>query len=469
MTLPRPLCLVLLSASLSCSLAEAQAPRRQQAERKAAVPDSQLTFPPKLPGGKEIVTDKSEAFLSAPGTLREGVAVAKTPPTIDFMYYPGQNYLGKPWSNWGDGLAVNGKYYSAIGDHLAVGSKGDGTHGTGKGLVFEYDPATRTLRELANTAKVLNMPEGHYTPGKVHSRIDIGSDGWLYYGTHRGSSGATTDKYHYEGDWILRTHPASGKTEVVVRGPVSKHCIPNSVLDPDRLIFYGGTAAGSDAEAEGDQFFAYDCKNRKLLYSGPDGPSRYMIFARSTGRVYYVPGNSDGTLMRFDPKQGGTPVEVPGSRIGVRAATQETPDGFVYTVSIGQRSADAALWSFNTKTEETKQIGTAPVGSQAYIASIDADPSGRYLYYTAGAHGSGDRDGTPVVQYDVKTGQKKVIAFLEPFYTEKYGCTLKGTYSTAVDPAGDKLYITWNVSRGSRAWDCCGLTVIHIPESERPL
>ena len=87
----------------------------------------------------------------------------------------------------------------------------------------------------------------------------------------------------------------------------------------------------------------------------------------------------------------------------------------------------------------------------------------------SGAHGSGDRDGTPVVQFDVKKNQKKVIAFLHPFYQEKYGATLKGTYATAVDPAGDKLYITWNISRGSKAWDCCGLTVIHIPASERPL
>jgi hypothetical protein len=43
----------------------------------------------------------------------------------------------------------------------------------------------------------------------------------------------------------------------------------------------------------------------------------------------------------------------------------------------------------------------------------------------------------------------------------------KGTYSVAVDPRGDTLYVTWNISRGSKAWDCCGLTAIHIPESER--
>ena len=29
------------------------------------------------------------------------------------------------------------------------------------------------------------------------------------------------------------------------------------------------------------------------------------------------------------------------------------------------------------------------------------------------------------------------------------------------------LFITWNSSRGTRSWDCCALTVIHVPESER--
>ena len=37
----------------------------------------------------------------------------------------------------------------------------------------------------------------------------------------------------------------------------------------------------------------------------------------------------------------------------------------------------------------------------------------------------------------------------------------------SIDPSGDKLYITWNNSRGSKAWDSCVLTVVHIPASER--
>jgi hypothetical protein len=320
---------------------------------------------------------------------------------------------------------------------------------------------------VVSIVKLLKLPADDYSPGKIHGRLDRGDDGWLYFSTHRGSTRATTDQYHYKGDWILRHHPGSGRSEIVAWGPVPKHCIPCSVLDPKRLIFYGGTAAGTGGESEGIQFFAYDVKSHKVLYAGPNGPSRYLIFARSTGRVYFTSGKEDpGPLLRYDPDKGGPPVKT-SATLGLRAATQETPQGFVYTVSSGQGGREPMLWSFHTKTEEVKRLGSAAVGSQGYIASIDADPSGRYLYYVPGAHGGSDSDGSPVVQFDVQTGQKKVMAFLHPFYKNKYGCTLRGTYSSAIDPRGDRLYVTWNVSRGSRAWDCVALSVISISEMER--
>jgi hypothetical protein len=90
------------------------------------------------------------------------------------------------------------------------------------------------------------------------------------------------------------------------------------------------------------------------------------------------------------------------------------------------------------------------------------------LYYVPGAHGGSERDNSAVIQFDTKSRRHKVIAFLHPYYEKKYGFIPKGTYAVACDPAGDKLYITWNISRGSRAWDCCGITAIHIPASERP-
>lgn len=433
--------------------------------RPKVIRDEDLPYPPALPDGQTVVTDTSPKFLEPPESLREGVAIAKTPPTIDFVFYPEQNYPGKPWSNWGDGSVADGKFYSAIGDHYAIG-RGVALHGTGTAFVYEYDPQSKNLRSLVDVARFLDLPKGHYTPGKIHSRVDMGSDGWLYYATHRGSPKAANDANHYQGDWIFRTDPKTGKSEVVVQGPVPKHSIPNSVLDARRMIFYGATAAGPDSPQQEIQFFAYDVMRRKLLYTGSNGPARYMILAKSTGRLYYVAGSTDGELMRYDPAENSPPVAI-GQTIGVRAATEETADGLVYSVSTGQRTGDATLWKFNTRTEKTKKIGTIAVGSEAYVASLDVDPTGRYLYYVPGAHGGGYRDGSPLVQYDLKTGTKKVIAFLHPYYQGKYGFTPKGTYSTAISPEGDKVYITWNVSRGTRAWDCCGLAVVHIPGSER--
>jgi len=418
---------------------------------------AELSFPPKLPGGKTVVTDSTAEFLQPPATIDKDVKIAQTPPMVDFLYYPRQDYPGNPWSVWGDSLAADGKYYSAIGDHLGP---------RGNALVYEYDPNTKKLETLLDLQSLLKLPEGHYTPGKIHSRIDLGSDGWLYFATHRGSTRVTTDEYHYRGDWIVRHHPATGKTEVVARGPVPKHCIPTSVLDPDRLIFYGSTASGNRVDPV--TFFAYDLRKRRVLHTAVEGAYRYFIFARSTGRVYYVSADG-GPLMRYDPATGKPPVQIPGS-LGLRSATQETADGYVYTVSTRR---DATIWRFNTKTEAIDRIGNARVGTEDYVTSLDVDPTGRFLYYVPGAHGGAQRDGSPVVQFDVKRRTKKIIALLHPFYQRKYGYVPLGTFGSAIDAKGEKLYVTFNGnrggpdSRGRMAFDTCGLMIVHIPESER--
>ena len=416
----------------------------------------EMTYPPALPGGRRVATYKDEAFLKPPPSMK-GVAVAQAVPTVDFLYYPGQTYKGNPWSNWGDGVAVGEKYYSAIGDHLGP---------AGNAFVYEYDASTKTLRRLLDLRGVLKMPEGHYTPGKIHSRLDLGDDGWLYFATHRGSTRVTVDKYHYKGDWILRHHPPSGKTEILSHGPVGKQCIPCSVLDPKRLIFYGSTQAG-DTRDPRNLFFAYDTKGRKVLTRTYGGPGRYMIFARSTGRVYYTPGLA-GKLHRFDPRKACPPVAL-DSEIGLRAATKETPQGFVYTVST---RPEATIYRFETRTEKVTKLARAAVGKRSYITTLDADPRGRYLYYVPGAHGGSHEDGVAVVQFDVKTRRKKVLAFLYPFLRDKVGYTPIGTFSTAVSAGGDKLYVTWHgccnpAWKGRCSWDACALTVIHIPASER--
>jgi hypothetical protein len=413
-----------------------------------------LPYPPVLPGGKDVVTDTSPAFLKAPPDLRAGITVARTPPAIDFMFYPGQDHPGGPWTVWGKGSVVDGVYYSAIGDHL-------GPRGTAK--IYRYDPPAKKLRELADVGKFLvsqgAIPAGmNYVPGKIHTRLMMGRDGWLYYGTHRGREETCDDRHGYRGDWILRTHPESGKTEMIAAQPVAKHSIPAGFIDPKRMIFYGGTSPGLDAPNQKGQFLAFDLLERKILKVADGGFIRNAIFSDSTGRVYW-------DAQMYDPGTNLiTPSEAPEF---VRSVTAETPQGIVY----GTCALECNLWAFHVKSGRLEQLGFGAAGKETYTASMDADPTGRYLYYVPGAHGGTSKDGTPVLQFDTRTRRIKVIAFLDAFYFEKYGYHPDGTYSTVLDAQGATLYVTWNGMRRGHpgSWESCALMAIHIPESERPL
>jgi len=411
-----------------------------------------------LPGGKKVVVDKSPEFLTPPENLKRGdFAVAKTPPTVEFGFYPEQTFPGNPWSAWGDNIVVGDKWYSAVGDH-----KWDV-------FLYEYDLAKQSMESVLNVKKFLKMPEGHYTPAKIHTRIDVGSDGKLYFATHRGASAYTTDKYHFKGDWILCYDPKTGKTEIISHGPVGKESIPVSILDPERMIFYGGTQ-------QSHIFFAFDVKNRKLLYQSKpgEGPYRYLAWSKTTGRVYYL--NADYTdLRRYDPETNKATV-IP-AKLGMRSATLETEEGLIYTVA---NKRDGKLFRFNVKTEKAEEIGHVRLGGKEYktsdyVTTLDIDHTGTYLYYCAGnAHGRSYQGGTPIVQHNVKTGQKKVICFLHPFYQQKYKFAPGGTYGSSLSANSDTLCITWMGQRSdiqtkySNPKLYCAYTVIRIPESERP-
>lgn len=407
---------------------------------------------PALPDAKAHVTLSGPELLAAPPSLQKGVAIAKTAPEVVLLYLPGQDYAGKPWSIWGEAVFVNGTFYSAIGDHLAP---------QGNAFVYAFDPEKKQARSVLDVRKVLKMPDGHYTPGKIHSRLTLGKDGWLYFATHRGSTRTTTDANHYKGDWVLRHNPASGATEVVLHGPIPKHCIPVSSMDAERMIFYGSTQPGDNKG--NPHFFALDLKTKKVLFTSDDGPARAIAVSPSSGRVYFV-RKSDDQLVRYDPGTNKlTPLD---SKLGMRAASDETKEGVIYTVSQGGKGGPAKIFAFDTKTEKAREVGIASVGSQEYITALALSPDGRFLYYAPGAHGGADRDGTPVVQFDTRTGTRKVIAFLAKA-SEKFGVIPRGTYGLALDEKGERLFITWNASRGGRNWDVCCLSMITIPASER--
>lgn len=407
-----------------------------------AVRAAAQSWPPKLPGGQQIAT-----------VTIEGVEV-------DFMYFPDQTYKprGNNWTGWGDGLAVGDKYYTSIGDHVKP---------TGRALVYEYDSTKRKLRLLVDIQKFLKSAgvltsRSNYSPGKIHSRLDMGSEGWLYFTGHRGSG---ANPAGFEGDWVFRTHPETGKTEIVLAHPVRRHVIPASVLDPERMIFYGGTAAGLGADHRGVDFFAYDIRKKTMLKSQPGGFSRYAILSRTTGRVYWKAYKGSGK--RYDPATNAiSDFNVPS----VRSATRETSDGKVY----GTSGSQSKIWTFNVKTEKWSWLGDGAVGKSTYIASINADPTGRYLYYFPGAHGGAEWDGSPVVQFDVKTAKPRVVVKLYPALQQSLGYMASGTFGTSLSPDGERLYITLTGNRNGGSpgrkrakRDTCALAVIHLQGSRR--
>jgi hypothetical protein len=113
--------------------------------------------------------------------------------------------------------------------------------------------------------------------------------------------------------------------------------------------------------------------------------------------------------------------------------------------------------------------------NQSVDGSLDLDPqTGRYLYYVPGAHGGAERDGSPLVQYDLEKGTRKVIAFLHPFVFGETGFIPMGSYSVALSEDGTRAFITWNGNTGAGSaqpkklrFNTCALTVVEIPASER--
>jgi len=100
-------------------------------------------------------------------------------------------------------------------------------------------------------------------------------------------------------------------------------------------------------------------------------------------------------------------------------------------------------------------------------------PDEKYLYYIPAAHGKSHLEGTPVVQFNIKTGTRKVLAFLFPYFHNKYGYIPSGTFCLKLDEKGEKLFALFNgafAEYDTASGDVFGdpsVIVIDIPASER--
>jgi hypothetical protein len=91
-------------------------------------------------------------------------------------------------------------------------------------------------------------------------------------------------------------------------------------------------------------------------------------------------------------------------------------------------------------------------------------PGRRYIYYQPKGYPS------PVVQYDVKTGRKKALGFLQDYFFEKYGYWMGSqVYGMAASTDGAFLVIVMNgtFAGRNRSFGHPAICVVEIPASER--
>ncbi|MCL4216646.1 MAG: hypothetical protein KJ052_06535 [Candidatus Hydrogenedentes bacterium] len=454
----------------------------------------------------KVVVDTDRAMLEPPEVVADAAGkeytMAAEPPTIEFTVLPVEPlFLGEspaksksslsnepaPWANWGQSAydAHTGKFYSSVGD--------DGKYDAHL-YIIEYDPAIKAIKTFPEVNKVLGRDRTMFGEGKIHGWLDWYQAGyldkphlwfctyWVKYPEPDEEDFATG----YNGGHIMSLDVATG--DMVDYGvPVKRSSWPYHRVDTKRGIMY---AVGMFGE-----FLAWDINEQRTLWAGylPEGMGwweRCLMIDEETGMVYTSNRDDEADpelhMLKYDLAKNRffkldchMPASTGSTRKGgdagtvspLRAQTPDRgPDDLFWCVTSGGQ-----LFTFDPETEEIVDKGPNWAGIERYTCSMQRSPGGRYIYYCPGAHGHGYSDGSPIVQYDTQTGGKKVLAFLFPYYYEKYGYTPGGTFSIKLDDKGERLFILWNGAfiehegdvAGGDTFGQCSLMLVHIPASER--
>ncbi len=436
-------------------------------------------WPPMLSGAKNgTVSLKTAEFLQVPADVqaardKEGAAVfvmAKTPPTVDLAFH--QN-LGtdaanrRLWSSWGDiGLAKDGRVYVGIGDH------GNAVGGDARCFLYQWDPQTKTLSQIVDMNQVVPQKAGQPAWSKVHAKIDEGPNGKIFFSaTLNDGNRAKKPEYKWNkklpGGQIYQYDPKTKETTVFANLP-PRRCSATSLYDAKRNTWWCNLEAG-----EGDALFGMNLNTGKVLYQGSDGQVAFnRNFALGPEGAIYFNGEA-GHLMRLNPDTkkvtdtGATFGESPG----MRASTIATKAGDIY----GTTHRTNQLFHFNTKTNALKLLGPTWDTGQ-YTTVMTLSPDERFLYYLPGSHGQAYRYGTPVMQYEIASGQRKVLAFLAPALEKHFQYVPGGSYGVKLSADGSTIYVNFNGHAAeairpkhmkTKGFGLCSFAAIHLPKSER--
>lgn len=437
-----------------------------------------IDWPPQLIGAKNgTVTLQTDRFLDVPAEVAatredDGVArfvVATAPPTVELAFHGelGTNPTARRlWSSWGDiCLASDGSVYVGIGDHH------HDADGDGRCFIYRWDPASKTLTQIVDMNKVVPPRPGQPAWTKVHAKIDEGPDGKIYFcctlnaGNRAGDANYKWTK-QLPGAQLYQYDPATGRTIVFANLP-PKRCTATSLFDVRRNIWWCNLEAG-----EGDALYGLDLATKKIAYQSPDGAVAFnRNFALAADGTIYFNGGA-GQIMHLDSKKktSGTAISFAASP-GMRASTRQSTAGDFF----GSTHKTNLLFRYRPQDGQLETLGPT-WGTGQYTTVMVLSPDERFVYYLPGAHGQAFKYGTPIVQYEIATKTRKVLAFLAPAFEEQFDYVPGGTYGLKLSEDGATLYVNFNghAADGIRpanmkpiGFGLCSFAVIQIPASER--
>lgn len=490
--MPRLRTLTLLAALLAAPLAAAPAWADQAPAAAAA--GTRLTtdtWPPALTGAdaKGTVTLRGDEFLKVPESVskemdKPGFApfvVAKEAPAVDVAYHtklPDAALNGTGWSSWGDiVVARDGKVYCGLGDH------GEDVKGKGHVFIYQWDPEAKALTQVLDPNTLPARSAGDVTFSKVHAGLQEAKDGRILIITtlnDGGTAGQVTWSANVPGSPILAYDPSTKKAELLTA--LDKRCSATTLMDHAHNLLYLCLEGNEDKDNRGSALAAFDPESKKLVYRSPDAvvaANRNIAMDRE-GAVYF--NGKGGELWRYDPQAkaiAGTGMVLPNEggkpegQATMRSSTAQGKDGWVYGSTMGP--GGGKLFRFNPQAKKVEMLGN-DFGHGEYTTVSVLSPDEKYVYYLPGAHNGAMNIGTPVVQYNVATGQRKVLAFLRPYFEKQFGYVPAGSYGVKLSADGSTLYANLNghtrddlrpEKMTASGFGHSSFVAIHIPESER--
>ena len=426
----------------------------------------------------DFVSDRSEKMLIEPKeeNVVKDFTVAKIPPTVKMRivpdmvpaYFP-EDAKDAGWANWGKVTRSNdNRFFFSISDHRGMGCQIN---------IYEYCPARNTLQTVVDVDKLLGWTDTSLTDGKIHGRMGIMPDGTLWAATHYGVfPDSSWFANGYRGSWLMSYNINTHETKNW-GVPLVGNMLPEFTIDPARGKFFG-TGANKSC-------LCWDAINKTVRFAGfpPEGWvwwERATLLDDASGKFWSSDmSDKQYRFLSFDPEYNlfrryelACPANPYTNEVTqLRAYTEkQAMDGAFYCVSQW-----GSLFRFRPEVPSVESVGVN-WDKGRYTSTIAIDSTGRYFYYMPGGMKKQNaNEYSPLVQYDVKTGKKKVIAWLGDYYFDKYGYWVGGTYGMEISKDNSFLVIAMNgafVQRDNENGSPYGnpaLFVVEIPKEERPL